>query len=239
MAKKTPVLPRDYTPIVFITPSYLDGFTEQVVGTPLTASISFVVGPGTPPGYGTGSVQFATGANGAGGAELRQGQYDLLQLADLTALSYNTYVSSFGSSGHAPYLLLDINWGSGLSVDDHLYFEPVYQDGTYPGDPVPDQGTLSLNTWQTWNAMTGGWHTGGGPLLTTLASYIVLHPDARIVNTADGGGLRIVAGLSPSDWSNFIGNVDQLLLGISNTSVIYDFDPTGTIAGCRSTSKIV
>lgn len=224
---------RDCSLIIFVTPVNLDGFTERIVGTPLTASINFVDGPGTPPGFGGGSVQLATGANGDGAAELRQSQFDLCPLADITVLSYITYVSAFGSGGQAPYILLDINFGIGSTVDEQLFFDPVYQDGTYPGDPVPDQGTLTLNTWQSWNAIIGGWHTGGGPPLITLANYLVLHPNARIVNTVDGGGLRIVAGFGAPDWNNFVGNVDSLSIGDSDTTIIYEFGLTEGIGGCR------
>jgi len=211
-------------PIVFIIPSNLDGFTERITGTPLTASINFMSGPATPPGLGRGSVQLSVGANGAGLAELRQSQYDQIRLADLTALSYSTYVSAFGTGGQTPYILLDINFGVGTTIDEQLYFEPVYQ---------PTQGTLTLNTWQTWNALSGNWHTGSGAPLFTLATYLTAHPDARIINSIDGGGLRIAAGRSTPDWDNFVGNFDQLIIGVSGDSVTYDFDTAVSSPGCR------
>lgn len=219
------------TLIMFVTPTNLNGFTEQTEGIPLTASISFVTGPGSPPGIGGGSVQLATGSNGDGAAELRQSQFDLFTLADLTVLCYITYVSAFGSGGQAPYILLDINYGLGSTIDEQLFFEPVYQDGTYSG--IPDQGALTLDTWQTWNAMIGGWHTGGGPPLTTLADYLLLHPNARIINSMTGGGLRIVAGLGAPDWDNFTGNVDQMAIGDASTTIIYEFGLTEDVGGCR------
>ncbi|HWQ62121.1 MAG TPA: hypothetical protein VN521_07400 [Negativicutes bacterium] len=218
--------------IIFVTPGSLDGFVEQVTGVPLTASIDYVVGPAVPPAVGTGSVRFSIGTNGNGTAALRNSLYDLLPLADLAVLRYSTYVSAFGLGGQAPYLLLDVNFGVGTTVDEQLFFEPLYQDGTYPGDPVPDQGTLALNTWQTWDAIIGGWHTGGGPPLITLANYIALHPAARIVNSP-GGGLQIAAGGAAPAWNNFVGNVNPLLIGDTDTCIIYDFGPTAGPDGCR------
>ena len=215
--------------IIFVTPGSLDGFAEQAT---LTSSIDYVVGPAVPPAIGTGSVQLAIGTNGNGTAALRNSLYNLLPLADLATLRYSTYVSAFGLGGQAPYLLLDVNFGVGTTVDEQLFFEPVYQDGTYPGDPVPDQGTLALNTWQTWDAIIGGWHTGGGPPLITLANYIALHPAARIVNSP-GGGLQIAAGGAAPAWSNFVGNVNPLLVGDTDTCIIYDFGPTAGPDGCR------
>jgi hypothetical protein len=221
---------RDGELIIFVTPGNLDGFTQELTGTPLTASIIYVDGPATPPAVGRGSVELATGANGAGTALLRNTLYDLLPLADLAILRYSTYVRSFGSGGQAPFLLLNVNFGVGTAVDAQLYFEPVYQDGTYPG--IPDQGTLVLNTWQTWDAIIGGWHTGGGPPLVTLADYIVLHPDARITN-ATGGGLQIGAGGGAPAWNYFVGNVNPLTICDNDTYIIYNFGPTAGLGTCR------
>lgn len=224
---------RDGELIIFVTPGSLDGFTEQVTGVPLTASIDFVAGPAVPPAVGSGSVQFAIGANGNGTAVMANTLYDQLPLADLAFLRYSTYVSAFGSGGQgAPYLLLDINLTGGTSVDEQLFFEPVYQNGTYPGDPVPDQGTLALNTWQTWDAMIGGWHTGGGPPLITLTNYIAANPGATIVNSS-GGGLQVAAGGAAPAWNNFVGNVNPLQVGDTDTCIIYNFGPTAGPATCR------
>lgn len=219
--------------IIFVTPGNLDGFTEEVSGIPLTASINYVVGPAIPPAVSNGSIELAVGANGNGTALLRNSLYNLLPLADLATLRYSTYVSAFGSGGQAPYILLDINFGVGTAVDEQLFFEPVYQDGSFPGDPVPDQGTLTLNTWQTWDAIVGGWHTGGGPPLITLANYIALHPTARIIDSAGGGGLRIAAGRSAPDWNYFVGNVNPLMIGDADTCIIYEFGPTAGTDNCR------
>jgi hypothetical protein len=219
---------RDGELIIFVSPGSLDGFAEQVTG---TASIAFVTGPAVPPCFGTGSVQFAVGADGTSTAALRNSLYDLLPLTDLAVLRYSTYISAFGTGGQAPYLILDINFGVGTAVDEQLFFEPVYQDGTSP--PIPDQGTLTLNTWQTWDAIIGGWHTGvGPPPLFTLADYIALHPAARIVNST-GGGLQIAAGGAAPAWNNFVGNVNSLLVGDADSCIIYEFGPTAGPDTCR------
>ncbi|MBD0369865.1 MAG: hypothetical protein ICV60_03360 [Pyrinomonadaceae bacterium] len=223
---------------VVVTPASLNGWTISEV--PTQTDVDFVNGPGTPP-LGTGSAQLSIASTpGAGdqAAQLRNPNYAGTKLSDLTALSYSTYVQSFGSGGQAPYILLNIDLDNNGTIDDFLFFEPVYQNGTYStifgGDTVPDQcagnpACVSLNTWQTWNALIGGWwsanESAGGPPLITLDKYIEEHPDATIVNSASGGGVRIVAGFGEGAWNGFIGNVDAFTIGVSACNTTYNFEP--------------
>ncbi|HWS88075.1 MAG TPA: hypothetical protein VN282_13985 [Pyrinomonadaceae bacterium] len=215
-----------------VTPANLQGWQIQTSGTGQT--VTFEQGPGTPP-LGTGSAELAVGPNGGGAAQLRQPQYGGTKLSDLTALSYSTYVTQFGSGGQAPYIILNIDNDNNGTVDDQLFFEPVYQNGGYSGDTVPNQCPTSgplcveLNEWQTWDALAGGWWAVSagtfGPPLITLDTYIAAHPDATIVNSSTGlGGLRIVAGFGAGAWDNFIGNVDAFTVGVGSNSTTYDFE---------------
>lgn len=125
---------------VEVTPGALDGWTPTESG---TADVSFVAGPETPP-LGEGSAQLSVGAAGGSAAQLRNGDYDGVLLSDITSLSYFTYVQQDGSGGQAPYLILDVDLDGDGTMDDLLFFEPVYQTGDYVGDPVPDQGDVTV-----------------------------------------------------------------------------------------------
>jgi hypothetical protein len=113
-----------------------------------------------------------------------------------------------------------------------LYFEPRYQDATnFPSNPQP---AVTTNTWQTWNALPGGWWSqnaiagaGPGTNVKALSAYIAAQPNARIVNTSTGfGGVQLVAGRgSAADWMNFIGNADCFTIGVSGgDTTTFDFE---------------
>lgn len=215
-----------------VSPANLQGWQIQTSGT--GQSVTFETGPGTPP-LGIGSAEMSVGPNGAGAAQLRQTEYGGTRLDSLTALSYSTYVQQQGSGGQAPYINLLIDTNNDGVADDQLFFEPIYQTGTYGGDPVPNQcasvpGCVATGQWQTWNALEGGWWalSAGtfGPPLITLQTYLAAHPDATIVNSpTGGGGVRIIAGFGALAWDNFIGNVDKFVIGVNDGSNTYDFEP--------------
>src|SRR5947209_8546009 len=104
-----------------VTPTSLQGWqTSGDSGT----TITFVDGPATPP-LGSGSLELRIPANGDLFANLRQPGYAGTRLESLTALSYSTYVQR-NIFGQAPYLILNIDTDGNGSVDDLLFFEPVY-----------------------------------------------------------------------------------------------------------------
>jgi hypothetical protein len=161
-------------------------------------SVDLVNGPTGQP-LGSGSVHFVVPA-GADFAMARTTDYDGVKLASLTKLTYWTYVHT-NVNCQATYISLNLNQaGTGSTVDDQLNFEPCYQSGEYqdPLNPpfpllVPDQCPNSPNdqfcfpkdTWVQWDAMVGAWWASSqqGPdiVLTTLARYLALHPNATIV----------------------------------------------------------
>ena len=143
------------TTFLTVSPTNLQGWQIQVTtsatATP-TPSVTFVNGPGTPP-LGTGSAELRVGANGNDAARLRHPGYagTVLPAAtpttpaanELTSLSYSTYAQSGGSGGQTPYLILQIDTDGDAGVEDLLFFEPVYQNGTYttvdPSVTIPNQ----------------------------------------------------------------------------------------------------
>jgi hypothetical protein len=199
---------------VVVAPGHMNGFTavNDTCGAATTGSISFVSGPGTPPA-GTGSVRLAVGSNGDSYPTLRTGEYSGVKLSNLTALDYWTYVSAAPGS-QAPYIDLYIDNDNNGTRDDILTFEPVYN------------GTVTMNTWQHWNALTGQWWSdamGGPPPLFTLASYVSSHPNARIIGSE---GFILAAGCGGSAWTNFVGNADKLTIGVSGNDTTYNFEQT-------------
>ena len=212
---------------VTVTPASLQGWQIQTTD---TQTVTFVSGPATPP-LGVGSAELRVGANGAGAAQLRNPNYASTKLSDLTTLKYATYVQQYGSGGQAPYIILKVDYDGHGSVDDLLFFEPVYQDSTFfPSNP---QGPLTLNTWQTWDALNGGWWSvdgtagaGPGTDVKPLSAIVAAQPNATIVNAVTGnGGVRIVAGFGAGSWDNFIGNADAFTIGVSSCDTTFNFEP--------------
>lgn len=207
-----------------VYPGQLNGWALTTSGS--TSSVDLAIGPSPAPS-GDGSLELTIGANGSDAAQARNPNFAGTRVADITNLSYSTYVSDDGSGGQNPYLILDIDADNDGDLDDSLFFEPVYQTGAYSGDTVPNQcgfatDCVNPNEWRTWNALIGGWWDGtGGPPLITLASYVAANPDAEIINSTSGaGGVRIVAGFGAGAWDNFTGNVDAFRIN----DTVYNFD---------------
>jgi hypothetical protein len=200
---------------VVVAPGQTNGWAlvNDTCGAATTGSVAFVSGPATPPA-GTGSAQFSVGANGDSYPTLRTSDFNGVKLADLTSLDYWTYVSHSGSGGQAPYLDLYVDLDNNGTRDDILTFEPIYN------------GSVTLNTWQHWNALTGMWwsdNLGGPPPLFSLASYVSSHPNARILASAERS-LILAAGCGGAAWTNFVGNADKLTVGVKGVNTTFDFE---------------
>ena len=193
---------------------------------------TFVTGPGTPP-LGTGSFGEVVGTDGDDATRIRTTDCNGLLLSDVASspLSYWTYVTSFGSGGQATYVQLRIDLDNDGSTDDVLFFEPVYQNGTYSilgySGAVPNQcpgfpPCVQLGAWQYWDARVGGWwsanDSAGGPPLTTLQGYAANYPGARIAT--DTPSLRLTAGFGAGAWDGFDGATDAL----TACGTTYDFE---------------
>lgn len=196
-----------------------------------TATLTFVVGPATPP-IGEGSGQWSIGTDGDSGQELRFGALDGVPLANVTRLSFWTLVQTdtSGTPVVAVNLSMRIDWNGDGIEDDRIFFEPEYQHA-YTVD-VPDQGDLLNDEWQSWDALAGGWWSnndlnfGPGVDVGLLADYVSAHPGCAVVTHTDGsGGTRLNAGYGAPAWSNFVGNADALEIGILGDVFTYDLDP--------------
>lgn len=203
---------------------------------------TFVTGPGTPP-IGTGSARLTTGADGEGAVKLSTTNFNGIKLADITQLSYSTFVTH-NSGGtdqdnqQAPYIQIPIDYNNDGSFDERLFFEPVYQTGGYSmvagAGPIPDQRGVDgaapkIGVWETYDILNGGvWTESGGfsgPPLDTIAHILANFPNATIVNSATAGGFQVVAGFGgPTDWGSFDGNVDAVTLATVSGSTVYNFE---------------
>jgi hypothetical protein len=212
---------------VVVTPATLNGWFPSTSGTGQT--VTFENGPGTPL-CGDGSVELSVGPNGSGAAQVRNVDYSGTRLDSLTELTYAGYVDQDGSGGQSVYIILQLDNDENGTVDDLIFFEPVYQTASFfPSNPQP---SIALDTWQTWDALDGGWWSvnnvagaGPGTNVKSLSDYLAVAPDATIVNSADGaGGVRLVAGFGAGAWDDFIGNADCFAIGVNGSTTTYDFE---------------
>jgi hypothetical protein len=162
---------------------------------------------------------------------MRNTLYSGTWLDSLAALSYSTYVTSWNGQ-QAPYLSLMVATTGSGPPDDQLFFEPAYQTPSSGNPSLPNQGSPTTGTWQTWNALVGGWwaNSGDGGLnpgtgVQPLSAYLAVHPNATIENTSSGlGGVRLNVGFaSPTDVFN--GNVDAVTIGTAGGTTTYNFEP--------------
>ena len=187
------------------------------------------------------AVQFSVGEDGDEAAQLRTTQFNGVRLADLTTLSYQTFVNQYGSGGQAVYIILSVDLDANGTTDDLLFFEPVYQDATFfPSNPQP---SLQLNTWQTWDALNGGWWsvngTGGagpGVNVKSLDDILAGYPDAEITVSANGN-VRFVAGFGDGAWDNFLGSIDNVTVGVNGVDQTFTFTEDNSAPPIEGTNK--
>jgi len=207
------------------------------------AVTQMVTGPGTPP-LGVGSAELMTAPNpnsgGDGAAVISDTGLDGTSISDLTALSYSTY-DAVNNGSQFPYLALVITWDGGAD-NDILFFEPPYQTDASgnPGCAAANEQATVMNTWQTWNALSGCWWDDNGFALAgagaghveTLAAILTaegatgatIEPLSALLFPNTEGGLALQVGYASAS-DNFTGYVDNVTIGISGVNTTYDFDP--------------
>ena len=208
--------------------------------------MSLVKGPATPP-LGRGSAELRTGTGTTGGecaAQIRNGGYAGEKLSELTTLEYGTYLQEHTANEQQDtFLTLFVN-NEGRAhgaVDDELFFEPPYQTHASGNPSLPEQGGVELGRWQTWNAAAGGWWDNNEELGTPgagvepLSKYLEDHPEAVIVNSSRGGGVRVAVGEAEED-AKFVSYVDDFTIGFGAESTTYNFEPTPPTATISSPS---
>jgi hypothetical protein len=228
-----------YASGVVVTPDNMGNWAfdnrdiNGIVGANATGSGGMVTGPATPP-LGVGSANLSTGngtIGGDGAEELRNTAYNGIALSSLTSLTYSTYMVT-NNGQQFPYLALMISTtGVPNTQDDILFFEPPYQTHASGNPGLPDQGPTQLNTWQTWDALAGGWWDNNsvgtaGTGVVSLSTIEAAYPNATIENPVSGlGAVRFDVGFaSPGDQFN--GNVDNFTIGTADGTTTFDFEPS-------------
>src|SRR3954462_7817823 len=109
-------------------------------------------------------------------------------------MKYCTYVLK-NNVQQAPFLSFEIDSDNDGTLDDRLFFEPPYQTPTSGNPSLPNQGDVTLNTWQCWDALAGGWGANSGAAglnpgtsVQPLSAYLAVHPNATLRNKPSGDG---------------------------------------------------
>jgi hypothetical protein len=189
-----------------------------------TGHYSFVSGPGTPPG-GSGSLAMSM----TNGEKVNLNTYaygvcalgpacnsvaSMTPLVNIDALSYSTYRAS---GGQIPSLNIEI-YATGVGQYSSLVF-------------VPNIASVVSSTWQTWDAMNpadGTWYSttnlGSGVFNCAFQSAGCNASWSQIVT--DYPNAKIVYGLGPNigTGGTFSGNVDNLTVGVSGATNVFDFE---------------
>lgn len=201
--------------------SELWGYYNDSTNAPI-AGYDFVYGPGSPT-LPIGSAGMRTQQSTGNSSDLLvfgTTKFNGTRLADITRLSYETYVDST-SGGGAPTLQFNVDYD--LTDGDTSYQGRVVW--------VPSQnGTVTNDTWQTWDVITSGglfWYSALSPVASectqgspcTLAAMLALHPNMGIHTDPIGALLfRVEANSNAA--------VDNLTVGISSEDTVFDFEPS-------------
>lgn len=206
--------------------SFDGGFNPVSSGSPYFATGQMVPGPAGQP-LGSGSAQLETNSgHGDGAVDLETDNFDGMSLSALNSLSYSAY-SAVNNGQQFPYLIVGISTTGGTTADDFLEYEPPYD---------PNQAT-SMNTWQSWNALDGGWYDENGTDssspsdagVVSLAALISFFPDATIADLGTQfpgfGGINLQVGFA-SSGDDFNGYVDAFSIGTAAAgTTTANFDP--------------
>ncbi|HEX8709686.1 MAG TPA: hypothetical protein VF723_15710 [Pyrinomonadaceae bacterium] len=230
-----------------VAPETLQGWVEL---SQRTGDGEFVEGPLVPPAP-TGSYRMTTGA-GNSGPDLPGGgagtggkvwlattNHDGTKLADVSELSYSTYVSpTSATTVQAISLQLRVDINNDGVRDTTLVYEPVYNG--YTGQK---------GVWQNWQTRNGTWWSTvtvpgfcnpngpascAGQQFFNLNSFLAVYPDTTIVTTyisgnsrADLYGTQFVGGQNSAGapWANFDGNVDAFRIVLNDgNGTAYNFE---------------
>lgn len=203
---------------------YFDDATNGII-----PGHDFVAGPGTPP-LQLGSARFLS--TGPTLKVLGTQMFNGTRLADISTLSYQTYVQSGFEAANAPMLQFNVD------------FDLTTADTDYQGRVVyvPVQnGPVTAGNWQTWDTLNGVfWYSDYVPLPTrdectpaapcTKAQMLAIHPNMGI-HAGQIGGLLFRAQADSNS------NVDDLTVGVTSPTAavtIFDFEQATTTTSVAS-----
>jgi hypothetical protein len=201
-------------PITVVRPGAMNGWMG-VDDNEHGGSLSFSASPAGAP-LGEGSAQLKV-SNSSQGYMLFKPGYGGTKLADLTTLSYKTYVTT-GTNLIAPSVQINVDRDTtdgDTSWQGRLVYEPYMNSTVHDGQ------------WQTWNPLAGKWwlskadskfdgHCGQGSPCT-IAQLTSQFPNIG-VNGGASAGIGFKAG---SSWNSFVGSIDDFAINQDR----YDFEP--------------
>jgi hypothetical protein len=196
------------------------------------AHYKFVVGPGTP-ASGAGSVFFHNDVQGPPTSSQQRWniatrRYVGTPLSKIDALKFNTFEPA-GEAPDAVFLTFDISFG-------------VTPPTGYQGrlSFVPRQnGTVTANTWQDWNAANSGsllswsrfssngskWPDNNTNELRTWADITASFPNAKLDNPANPGFGQVLFRSGEPYPTGFTGYLDKVTVDVDGDVTIFDFEP--------------
>lgn len=158
---------------------------------------------------GKGSVGFAIGTSPSDEVSLRNESLAGTRLAELKELRYSMRLSHLDPGAAAPFVMLPVDLNNDGFIDDHLLFRP----------------TPALNSWQSWDALRGGWWSTseiGAPDergIRSLAAYVAAMPDARIASAL------VLGAWDTGGKARVVGSLDAVVIGVGGRRTTYDFEP--------------
>ena len=182
---------------------------------------SFVTGPGTPPA-GAGSVEISV--SGSERRNLATYQFSGTPLADITVLKYSTYNASAtngGSADRSGYLQFNVDFDGSDTWQRRLVFLPS------------QNGAITQNTWQEWDAIDGGaalWGYSGalwpgtatpGTTLRTWSDLLTSYPGIRMRATDSFLGIRVGEPYA----NGYTENIDAFKFATGGATKQFDFEP--------------
>lgn len=206
-----------------ITPEALGSFTGIASNTAIGGVTEAYDGASGDSGWALDTGN-GDGSGLGGKSWLYTTQLDDTRLAELTEFAYSTYVdpTSAAVAHLAPAINLQVDWDDDGTRDTTLVWEPVYA--------VSDQGAVAKGVWQQWDALGGEWwyttnfgseFTNSSNQFEPLGWYVEKYPNARILETWTLPGTSFVSGQSSGGiWADFVGAVDNIVIGTANGDLV-------------------
>ncbi len=175
---------------------------------------------------GNGSYRFAAGT--AGQKHIAYNGYSGTKLADITELSYSSYIETRTGNSVAPLLRIDTRLNN---KNVTLVWEPAYGPQS------------TVGSWQDYNPLVQGkWWATPSVSDTTFpntetykswADVVVAYPTATI-RSSTNGGVYLSAGQNSAGapWTNFVGYVDNFKFN----GTTYDFEPVAPVPPATPTN---
>ncbi len=186
---------------------------------------SLVTGPGTPP-IGTGSSQISV--SGSQRRNLATYQLSGTHLASITELKFSTYNPSAGNGGSASrsgYLQFNVDFNGSDTWQRRIGYVPsqngaVIQDTWQEWDAISGGGAMWFYSGPTWPAGIGEPGTTPGSTLKSWSTILSTYPGVRMRTTDSFFGVR-VGDPYPDGYTE---NIDAIKIRTPSIYKYFNFD---------------